>query len=615
MGSNKLLVLLLVVWVSGEFHFTPHLSAAQRKTTETSSKRISVPTIHAAVRFTKHGGEVVAVAFSPDGQTVASGGNERVRLWDVKTGKELRSFGVPPIGMGNQETLITALAFSPDGKSLASVKMGGPIRLWDVATGKLRRKFQVKDNPVITIAFSPNAEYLASATLNSVGLWNIPKGKQVHQFNTQRHDVRTLAFSASGRTLLGVGSCSPLEELERLPLEEEGRDTSQSSERQNATAIRLWTVATGKPMRVPRQGPWCGFSAVALAPNWRSMVLANYDRPKLGGFGGAPGLGGLAGMGGIAGIGGLAGVGGIAGIGGMAGGQMAVAGNERSNAFGESADTGQEHGPIPLGLWETATGKERCRFQKAPTDILSLTFSQDGSLLAAGTKEGVICLWDAGTGRKIARLRGHLFGVFDVVFSPDGKLLASASRDATARIWKVPLPAARERLPKVRLAPRELDNLWRDLASDDAPRAYKAIAALSRAPEQSAHFLPKRLHRLPQVRELRIVRLITDLGSARFKVRQQADRELQKLTDRAEPALRRTLQGRPELEVRRRVERLLAKLEPAGPYPGYVQALRALEVLERLGTPEARRALESLVRQPPDPRLVEEAKAALQRVK
>ena len=108
-------------------------------------------------------------------------------------------------------------------------------------------------------------------------------------------------------------------------------------------------------------------------------------------------------------------------------------------------------------------------------------------------------------------------------------------------------------------------------------------------------------------------RLITDLDSDRFEVRDAAARELTQLGEQVEPALRRVLEGKPSPEARRRVEALLT-----GPRrvrsPEGLRGLRAVQALECVGTAEARRVLEGLSRGAPEARLTREAKAALRRL-
>jgi hypothetical protein len=100
------------------------------------------------------------------------------------------------------------------------------------------------------------------------------------------------------------------------------------------------------------------------------------------------------------------------------------------------------------------------------------------------------------------------------------------------------------------------------------------------------------------------VRLVADLDDRRFAVRQAAERELEKLADQAEPVLRDALAGRLTLEA------LLERLDQAAS-PERLRALRAVEVLEWIGTPEARQVLQGLVARPPETRLSREASAAL----
>jgi hypothetical protein len=115
----------------------------------------------------------------------------------------------------------------------------------------------------------------------------------------------------------------------------------------------------------------------------------------------------------------------------------------------------------------------------------------------------------------------------------------------------------------------------------------------------------------------RIDRLLRDLDSDTFAVREGAFRELEGLGAWAAPRLREALQGKPSPEFRRRAAELIRRheeREERGPDPGLLRDLRAVEVLEGVGTAEAREVLQVLARGAPESRLTQEARASLQRL-
>jgi truncated hemoglobin YjbI len=106
---------------------------------------------------------------------------------------------------------------------------------------------------------------------------------------------------------------------------------------------------------------------------------------------------------------------------------------------------------------------------------------------------------------------------------------------------------------------------------------------------------------------------INDLDSDQFLVREKAGAELEKLGERTETALRKKLTEKASPELRRRIEQLLAKMGQLT--PDMLRALRAVEVLEHIGSSEARRVLEALATGAQSARLDSEAKASLERLK
>jgi hypothetical protein len=219
------------------------------------------------------------------------------------------------------------------------------------------------------------------------------------------------------------------------------------------------------------------------------------------------------------------------------------------------------------------------------------------------------------TGKVRARIRGHAAWAEAVASSPDGRLLATGSRDTTALVWDALNPNG-EAPPAAELSPRELAALWADLLGKDAARAYRAIRALAAAPRQAVPFLGQHLLAGPKADPGRLARLIADLDDPQFAVREKAARELEDLGRPARPALEQALAGRPSPEVRRRAEALLRKSEQSALGPEDVRAYRAVEVLEHVGTAEARGALERIVREGPGTSpAARDARAALERLR
>src|SRR5262249_15651484 len=143
-----------------------------------------------------------------------------------------------------------------------------------------------------------------------------------------------------------------------------------------------------------------------------------------------------------------------------------------------------------------------------------------------------------------------------------------------------------------RCGTRQLQTLWHELADGDASRAYRSIWRMALSPKQALPFLAERLRRvadLDAARQKRADKLLPDLDSDQFAVRQEAEVEVGKMGSMVEPALRRALESKPSLEVRRRIEAVLAKLANER-----LRLQRALEAIEHMNTPEARRFVETL---------------------
>jgi WD40 repeat protein len=576
--------------------------------------------------------EVTARAFSPDGRLFATASGTRlIGLWDVATGKQLhRCDGRPDI--------FHSIAFAPDGKTLAAAGMRGTIQLFETATGRLREPFARPPGVGSTVVFRAGGKSLLTANGGSaeepdrgaVRTWNAATGKEQGHFLC-RQDMDACFYAMALHWGKQVGQFLRDKDGEYVTPCADGTVVAISTFKEGP--IRLRHVPTGKELgRLPGEHFW----VVALNADGTRLVTTRWDDPalhlwdvaagkELQRFGGhrtpvtrlalAPDGKSLA----------------SASTGVRPADETlrvwdVATGKERwSWAFrpaavvaftfspdgkilatvGHAGPTGEQEFRGEVRLWDVASGKEVRRWEAATGLVISAAFAPDGHTLATGgDTDTVVRLWEVVTGKERRHFRGHDGRILSLSIAPDGRRLASASQDGTALVWALDQPSTR-------LTTEELKAEWDALASDDAARAYRAVGRLAGDPGQAVPLLRQHLRPIPTPDGKRLARLIADLDSETFAVRDEAVKELGKLGDVAVPALRAASEAKPSPEVRRRLEQLLAE---ADDWPAdLLRPWRALEILEQIGTPQAREVLEALSQGAPAARLTQQAKAALAR--
>ncbi len=499
---------------------------------------------------------VIQAVFSPDSKRLALVDGDRVRLCDAITGDDCFSY------RGHRRE-IRIVAFSSDGKNVATGSYNeNDIYLWNARTGALERQLIGHRSGITGLAYSPDGKQIASSSYDGqIYLWDPITGRQLRLLAEFRHSVFGVAFSPDGKMLASAEERSP--------------------------AIRIWNVTTGRQLNA-LDGPSPPVLKVAFSPDGKTLAEVNSSGNGVRLWNVATG----------------------------ARFRQFSATQTYNLGFatdGRSLAAGRDDGTVHL--WDVTTGQEvrrlesRDRSGRPNNRCFAIAIAPDGFSLAVGYEDRTIRLWETASGKERLRLNGHRGEVLALAFASDGRHLASGSEDRTAIIWDITANLGNP----AELTRGDLERLWEDLHNTDAAKAYRAICILVSTPSQTVPWLRDHLHSVahltPELRQ-RIAGWVADLDSEQFAARERAQQELEQLGDVVEPVLRQTLIGKPSVEAQRRIRDLLTKLKENT--PDHLQALRALEILEHIGTEEAKRLLSTVAEGATDARLTRAAMTVLQ---
>ena len=182
-----------------------------------------------------------------------------------------------------------------------------------------------------------------------------------------------------------------------------------------------------------------------------------------------------------------------------------------------------------------------------------------------------------------------------VAVSPDGKRVATAPACAKAAVWLWDLKPPDTSPPADHA---QCEELWRDLIEGDAVRGYRAVWRLIASEDDTTRFLAAKLMPAKKPEDLprRIENLIADLDHRKFAVREAATKSLAGLGPEADAHLQKVLAAGPSPEVKARITAILKSRSPAtGRLSGdKLRRHRVVQVLEHIGTPEARKLLANI---------------------
>lgn len=582
-----------------------------------------------------------AVAFAPDGNTVASAGDS-IRLYDVMTGQErLRIDQKQACGLQFAEggkiltgavsgtiyrwdtasgkaltpeaagdSVVEQILVTPDGTRVVTRGQDGDAHLWDAATGKhlrhIRAAWQrglalspdgrflvwpVADNAVqYTNPAEPNAIY----TGNRLKLYDVAADRFVERFPGFKGDAQELAFAPDGKTLVTIDHGDATVRVWDVEAGKELRSFRVVREKEKRQSHHVWSASLspdGATLAVTYERAndrgLVGAHAVRLYD-----VATGKERHELSGhlsYVSPPAF--------------------------SPGSKLVVTASPPLSDFLQKQ---LNLPPNQVFVWDVATGKRVARLPDGlPIGAIVAAFSPDGRTLAlargvdfGGAAElredaGTVRLYETATWSVRAEFRGDQGRVTALTFASHGRLLVGGA-DTTVLAWDV-------RPPRV-AASVTLEIAWNDLAKKDAGESFKSEGRFLAAPADAVKFFAAKVNPAQALDPKRIQGLLTDLGSDKFVVREAATKALDGLDQQIIPHLEKAMVNAQTLEHRTRLSRMIEQRRAAPFASEQLRQIRAVMVLERIGNSASKDLLKRWAGGPEGALLTVEASGALKRL-
>jgi WD40 repeat protein len=379
--------------------------------------------VHAShVRLTLDGHvyQAYAVAFSPDGSSIAtSSADGMIKVWDAGTGEETHTL----IG---HDSRVYALAFHPDGTRLVTASLNRVVKVWDVAQGIELRTLYGYQSPIYAAAFSADGAWLATGHDDgSVRVRDLETGRDIHTVVAHSAAVQVVAFSPQGDSLVTASLDGQVKLLDVVSWEEQvslthdeavlavafGPDGQQVATASGTTAY-VWDVASGTTVQ-QFEGHGTLVRSLAFHPQATRLATASMD--------------------------------GTVQVWERESGKSLFSFDAHTDSIwsvvfdpqGNYIATASADGTVRV--WDATSGNNHFTLlNQYPAALTSVDVGLDGTLVATAGKDGMVKLWDAETGEQVAVFRFHQ-AVTAVWLSTDGTSLAVGTADGTVRLWDVVL--------------------------------------------------------------------------------------------------------------------------------------------------------------------------------